>query len=140
LAKQYDQALSVFRDFSKSPPPAFNDKDLSEMYLFEARILEESGKKREALDFLKNIKSMANQLGKEEICGRLELELGLFQDAQERFLFLVKDRNTENYDYHRGLQVRRIFASPFLFIADHIATVSGLPITVALSREELKAL
>jgi len=77
-----------------------------EMSLFEARILEESGDLKGALTFLKGLKGNTNLLGREEMSGRLELGLEMYAEAEERFLNLLKDRNTENYDHHRGLQVR----------------------------------
>ena len=105
LARNYALALNVFRDFKKAPPPTFSEKDLMEMNLFEARMMEESGDLKGTLEFLQSITEGTNILAREEMSSHLELELGLFEQAENRFLFLVKDRNTENYDYHRGLQV-----------------------------------
>ena len=75
------------------------------MNYFEARILEESGDLQGALDFLQKLGKVTNIATKEETCAHLELALGRFEDAEKRFLNLISDRNTENYDYHRGIQV-----------------------------------
>lgn len=106
-SKNYETALSVLRDLRRSAPPSLQEKkESTELILFEARILEESGKLQEALDFLsKKENEPQNKLALDEICGGLELRLGKFEEAVSRFARLIKERNPENYDYHRGLQV-----------------------------------
>lgn len=105
-AKNYDLALSVFREFRKNAPPSFTEKENAEIDMFEVRILEESGKYREALDLLKSREKFPNILYKEEASAHYELLLGEYDAARDRFLNLIKTRNPENYDYHRGWQVR----------------------------------
>ena len=65
--------------------------------------------KEAARTFYKNLlanNTVINKLSCEEAIARLELELGLFEEAKTSFYELLLKRNAENYDYHRGFQVR----------------------------------
>lgn len=105
FAGDYTKALDCFREFTKSPPAGFSEHNRSEMFLFEARILDESGHKEDAIKFLEGLKTCANQLSKEEMTARLALECDQFEKAEQLFATLIRDRNPENYNFHRGFQV-----------------------------------
>lgn len=108
----------------------------SEMMLYKFQILEESGKLEEALEFLdkneewivsviQSITRRANdllmkisylqmdKLKLKQLRGELLARLERYDEAQTIFRSLL-DVNSENFDYHRGLQVsaRRYRASP----------------------------
>lgn len=107
FAGNYEMALSLLRDFRKDrvDRKVLDDTLQSEIDLFLVRILEESGKTDEALDVVANLEKCGNALARNEAWGRLELKTGAFDAAKGRYFDLVKSRNAENYDWHRGLQV-----------------------------------
>lgn len=104
FAGNYDTALTSFREFRKSLPTQANS--IPDLDLFEGRLIEASGDKSAALAFYSQMieKNAPNLLTQQENKARLALELGNFVQAQEDYLHLLRDRNQENYDYHRGLQ------------------------------------
>ena len=114
-----------------SPPgaesvPAPRSYEDSEMFLYQATLLEESGKLEDALAFLANIErkgSVRDLLTLRERRGGLLLLLGRFDEARDHFQALVK-YNADNYTYHRGLQnsVLRIN------VAEWRDTGCGLPV------------
>lgn len=89
-----------------SPSTPLRSYEDSEMFLYQAALLEESGEFEQALAFLENAErdgSVRDLLALRERRGGLLLLLGRFNAAREQFQLLVK-YNADNYAYHRGLQ------------------------------------
>jgi peptide alpha-N-acetyltransferase len=84
-----------------------NNKDMyeqSEILMYKAMLLDESGQLAQTLTFLETFESMiVDRIGMLEHKASLLLRLKQFGKARAEFQTLL-DLNPECYDYHKGLQ------------------------------------
>jgi N-alpha-acetyltransferase 15/16, NatA auxiliary subunit len=105
LAGHYDVAIGVIDQylgtFSKTREPDYQD---SELTMLKVLIYQEKGDLDQALKcLLDNDKMVSDRESYLSKCGELYIRTGQFAKAARIYLRLVHS-NTENYEFHRGLQ------------------------------------
>ena len=107
FGKNYEMAMAIFESYygtlkATRERPSFEE---SEMLLYKAMILEESGDKEGCLKFLQDRESeIVDLIALREKKAELLFLLSRKDEARTVYEQLLEG-NPENYDYHRGLQV-----------------------------------
>ncbi|CAH1778361.1 unnamed protein product [Owenia fusiformis] len=104
LMKDYDMALSVLAEFRKTQTPKTFDYEQSELLLYEAKIMEEAGMKKESLEHLDKYETdivdvLAATETKAHLCNNMDQK----DKAAELYKKLL-ERNPENFAYYKGLE------------------------------------
>jgi len=104
LLKNYEMSLQILREFEKTQQVKPFDYEHSELILYHAQILRESGQLQQALDFLDtNFSVIVDKLAVAETKVDIFLQLERQNDA-ELILWDLLDRNPENKKYYTQLE------------------------------------
>lgn len=104
LLENYDEAIRILDEFTKVQQnvSAYNIEH-SELLMYYAMLLMESGRHEAALDFLtENERSIVDKVNLMEFRGDLSLKMGRSADAEKIYRGLI-DRNPENDLYYEKL-------------------------------------
>ena len=113
MLAEHAPALRLVDDFANRVTTRSSDESKLEMALYRAQLLAEGGEFATALDHLRSWRPKAGVVPHvvHERIAELELRVGHFDSAEDLFAACV-EHETENLDFHRGLQVRFRPASP----------------------------
>ncbi|XP_065883749.1 N-alpha-acetyltransferase 15, NatA auxiliary subunit-like [Dysidea avara] len=139
MAKDYDTAIRIMGEYraTQSVGQEKPDYEYSEMIMYEAQLLKESGQLKEVLKFLDDHDShICDILAMQELKAEVCIELGNFNDARLLYWKLLK-RNPENVFYYTSLQDLVKPADPLQFYVNlrkelpFSSTVKRLPLNIA---------
>jgi peptide alpha-N-acetyltransferase len=107
LLNDYETALSIIEEFSKTQQNKKYDYETSEFLLYENMVLREAGLFNKAIEHLnKNDVYIVDKLCVEELKAESFMKLSQFDKAQEIYLNLI-DRNPDKLAYYKQLEICR---------------------------------
>ena len=107
LLNDYETALSIIEEFSKTQQNKTYDYETSEFLLYENMVLREAGSYSKAIEHLnRNDVYIVDKLCVEELKAESFMKLSQFDRAQEIYLNLI-DRNPDKLAYYKQLATCR---------------------------------
>jgi len=108
------------------PPDLIRNYESSELALFRNSLLASSGDYSEALKHLDECKHLiVDNLSWSKAKGKYQLQLKLFQDAQETFLNLLKRGYSEDYTIHSGYMLSLIECNDAKFCEEALEEINS---------------
>ena len=105
LLNDYETALNILEEFSKTQQNKKYDYETSEFLLYENMVIREAGLYNKAIEHLnKHQVNIVDKLCVEELKGESYMKLGLFEKAQEIYLNLI-DRNPDHLASYKQLEI-----------------------------------